>query len=77
MKNIFEKGKQNWFQAIVIILLVLCYVRLGKIKENTFYTADMVDASATRVINSTVDYLCTFTTLKPLDLQHEESMMVA
>lgn len=52
-----EKAKQNWFQIVVILLLVLCYARLGKIKENTFYTADMVDASATRVINSTTDYL--------------------
>lgn len=57
MKNHIEKAKQNWFQIIVIILLVLCYGRLGKIKENTFYTADMVDASATRIINSTTDYL--------------------
>jgi hypothetical protein len=57
MKNHIEKAKQNWFQIIVIILLVLCYTRLGKIKENTFYTADMVDASATRIINSTTDYL--------------------
>jgi len=57
MKNLFEKAKQNWFQIIVIVLLFLCYTRLGKIQENTFYTADMVDASASRVINSTVDYL--------------------
>ena len=57
MKNILEKAKRNWFQIIVIILLVLCYNRLGKIEENAFYTADMVDASATRIINSSTDYL--------------------
>ena len=57
MKKLFENAKQNWFQIIVIVLLILCYIRLGKIEENTFYTADMVDASATRIINSTVDYL--------------------
>ena len=56
-KNLFEKVKQNWFQIIVILLLILCYMRLGKIEENTFYTADMVDSSATRIINSFVDYL--------------------
>lgn len=54
-KNLIEKARQNWFQILVIILLVLCYVRLGKIKENAFYTADMVDASASRVINSLED----------------------
>ena len=51
------KIKQNWFQIIVIMLLMLCYIRLGKIADNTFYTADLVDSSATRVINSTIDYL--------------------
>ena len=56
-ESIFEKVKQNWFQIVVIILLLMCYTRLGKIEENAFYTADMVDASASRVINSTVDYL--------------------
>lgn len=57
MQKIFERAKQNWFQIVVILLLVLCYARLGKIEENTFYTADMVDSSATRIINSSIDYL--------------------
>lgn len=49
--------KENWFKALIIILLLMIYSRLGEIKENTFYTADMVDASATRIINSTDDRL--------------------
>jgi len=44
--------KQNWFEVLVVILLMNIYVRLGEIKENTFYTADMVDSSVTRMINS-------------------------
>lgn len=56
MKNLFEKAKQNWFQIIVILLLVLCYNRLGKIEENAFFTADVVDASARRIINTMEDY---------------------
>lgn len=44
--------KENWFKALVIILLLMIYSRLGEIKENTFYTADMVDASASRIIDS-------------------------
>lgn len=42
----------NWFKLAVLILLVMIYSKLDGIKENTFYTADMVDASATRVVNS-------------------------
>jgi phosphoglycerol transferase MdoB-like AlkP superfamily enzyme len=49
--------KKNWFQLVVIALLILCYVRLGEIEKNAFYTADMVDSSTTRVINSTESYL--------------------
>lgn len=56
-KDLLEKAKKNWFQIIVILLLILCYNRLGKIEEHAFYTADMVDASATRIINTTEDYL--------------------
>jgi hypothetical protein len=55
MKNLFEKVKRNWFQIIVIILLILCYNRLGKIEENAFFTADVVDSSATRIINTMTD----------------------
>lgn len=47
--------KNNWFRISIIIILLLIYSRLGEIKENTFYTADMVDASASRVINSIQD----------------------
>ena len=47
--------KENWFGVFVIILLLMIYSRLGEIKENTFYTADMVDSSASRVINSVED----------------------
>ena len=47
--------KENWFNLVVVILLLMVYSRLGQIKENTFYTADMVDASASRVINSMED----------------------
>jgi len=57
MKAIFEKAKQNWFQIAVLILLVMCYIRLGEIKDNAFYTADIVDSSATRVITTFEDYL--------------------
>ncbi|MDB5225487.1 MAG: hypothetical protein JWL87_439 [Candidatus Adlerbacteria bacterium] len=49
--------KEFWFQIAVLILLIMCYVRLGEIKDNTFYTADMVDSSTTRIINSFEDYL--------------------
>lgn len=49
--------KTNWFQIVVILILFLIYLRLGEIKENTFYTADMVDSSTTRVINSLSDSL--------------------
>ncbi len=51
IKVIFEKVKQNWFQVAVIVLLILCYVRLGQIKENTFFTADVVDDSSRRLID--------------------------
>lgn len=44
--------KENWFKIIIVILLLIIYQKLHSIKENTFYTADMVDASATRIINS-------------------------
>jgi len=44
--------KDNWFKFLVIILLLMIYARLNGIKENTFYTADMVDSSATRMIDS-------------------------
>lgn len=47
--------KENWFKALIIILLLMIYTRLGEIKENTFYTADMVDSSASRVINAIED----------------------
>ena len=49
--------KQNWFKLVVVILLIMIYARLGGIKENIFYTADVVDASATRTINSLDDRL--------------------
>ena len=49
--------KINWFKLAVVILLLMIYSRLGEIKENTFYTADMVDASATRIISSLEDGL--------------------
>lgn len=54
-KNLFKKVMQNWFQFAVIILLILCYVRLGQIKESTFYTADMVDDSTRRLMYSLDD----------------------
>ncbi len=47
--------KENWFQIIVILLLVLCYTRLLKIQENTFYTADMVEESTRDLISSLDD----------------------
>ena len=37
---------------VIVILLLMIYSRLGDVKENTFYTADVVDASATRIIDS-------------------------
>ncbi len=49
--------KENWFKVAIVVLLLMIYSRLGEVKENTFYTADMVDASATRVINSLSDSL--------------------
>lgn len=49
--------KENWFKVAIIILLLMTYSRLGGIKENTFYTADMTDASATRIIDSLDDRL--------------------
>lgn len=55
--DIFRKAKQNWFQITVILLLILCYIRLGKIKENTFYTADTVEDSTNRIVSSNEDYL--------------------
>lgn len=42
----------NWFKLSVLMLLVMIYSEMDGIKENTFYTADMVDASATRIVNS-------------------------
>ena len=48
MKNFI---KENWFKLVIVILLIMIYAKLGSIKENTFYTADMVDASATRIID--------------------------
>lgn len=50
-----QKIKQNWFQIIVIVLLLMCYSRLGEISKNTFYTADIVDASTERIIDSFAD----------------------
>ena len=44
--------KENWFKLAIVILLLMIYSRLGGVKENTFYTADVVDASATRMIDS-------------------------
>jgi len=44
--------KDNWFKLVVIVLLLMIYARLNGIKENAFYTADMVDSSATRMIDS-------------------------
>lgn len=49
--------KDNWFQAVIVILLVLCYLRLGEIEKQTFATADSVEASATRIINANGEYL--------------------
>ncbi|MEK7170092.1 MAG: hypothetical protein AAB767_02290 [Patescibacteria group bacterium] len=43
---------ENWFMLAIVILLLMIYSRLGDVKENTFYTADVVDASATRIIDS-------------------------
>ena len=47
--------KENWFQIIVILLLILCYARLWKIQENTFYTADIVDESTRKLMYSLDD----------------------
>lgn len=49
--------KTNWFKLIVVVLLLMIYVRLGEINETTFYSADMVDSSATRIITSLDDRL--------------------
>ena len=49
--------KENWFKVAIVILLLMIYSRLNEVKENTFYTADMVDASATRIITSLGDSL--------------------
>lgn len=49
--------KENWYKLSVLILLLLICNILSEIKDNTFYTADMVDSSATRIINSSTDYL--------------------
>lgn len=57
IRRILKKAWGNWFQIAVILLLILCYMRLGKIEENAFYTADMVDSSATRIIDSESSYL--------------------
>jgi hypothetical protein len=54
MKNFLQK---NWFQVIVIVLLVLCYIKLGEISDNAFYTADVVDSSVTRMSNMMEDYM--------------------
>lgn len=42
----------NWFKLLVLILLVMIYSKMDGVKENTFYTADIVDASASRIVNS-------------------------
>lgn len=42
----------NWFKLSVVILLVMIYSKMDGVKENTFYTADMVDAGASRIVNS-------------------------
>ena len=47
--------KENWFQIIVILRLILCYARLWKIQENTFYTADIVDESTRKLMYSLDD----------------------
>lgn len=57
MKSILTFTKQNWFQLFVILLLVLCYIRLGAIEENAFYTADVVDSSSMQLRSMTEDYL--------------------
>lgn len=57
ISDLRQRIRRNWFQLLVLLLLVLCYIRLGHIEENAFYTADMVDSSATRIINSDSDYL--------------------
>jgi len=44
--------KENWFKLAVLVVLLMIYSRLGNIKENTFYTADMVDSSSTRIIDN-------------------------
>lgn len=49
--------KTNWFQIVVIILLVMCYTRLGEINDNTYYVADIVDSSTSSLINTFEDYL--------------------
>lgn len=54
MKNFI---KENWFKMLIIILLLMIYFRLGKVIDNTFYTADVVDSSISRIINSFEDYL--------------------
>ena len=54
MKNLI---KENWFKLIVVVLLIMIYSRLGAIKGNTVYTADMVDASTSRVVDSLNDRL--------------------
>lgn len=42
----------NWFKLLVLILLVMIYSKIDGVKENTFYTADMVDVSASRIVDS-------------------------
>lgn len=44
--------KENWFKLVIVILLVMIYLKIANVNENAFYTADMVDASASRIINS-------------------------
>lgn len=47
--------KDNWFRLVVILLLTMIYGRLEKIADNTFYTADVVDASSRSVVNTIQD----------------------
>lgn len=49
--------KENWFKVVIVVLLLMIYIRLDGIEGNTFYTADMVDSSATRIITSLEDGL--------------------
>ncbi|OHA84200.1 MAG: hypothetical protein A2408_02000 [Candidatus Yonathbacteria bacterium RIFOXYC1_FULL_52_10] len=47
--------RQNWFQLIVVVLLVMLYVRLGEIKKYTFNNWDTSDAVLNNILDSIDD----------------------